>query len=194
MHYRITLAALALACAAVAIGVPGAVAEKTGLEPGTEDNGLSICEESYLALYEEAHAEFGSAAVGANVVDDGTGQHAAYDLPESLCEQKAATLDAMLHPPAPEPAPATAAAPVESGYAETTTSGASGGYSIPADIVECESGGDYSAVNPSSGAYGAYQIMPSTSAAYGCDMGSAAGQDACAAEIYADVGGSAWVC
>jgi septal ring factor EnvC (AmiA/AmiB activator) len=73
-----------------------------------------------------------------------------------------------------------------------------GPYSIPAYIVMCESGGNYSAVNPSSGAGGAYQILPSTWALYG---GQGAPQDApkaeqdrIAAEIWADSGGSAWVC
>ena len=42
-----------------------------------------------------------------------------------------------------------------------------GPYSIPAYIVMCESGGNYSAVNPSSGAGGAYQILPSTWELYG---------------------------
>jgi septal ring factor EnvC (AmiA/AmiB activator) len=73
-----------------------------------------------------------------------------------------------------------------------------GPYSIPTYIVICESGGNYGAVNPSSGAGGAYQILPSTWALYG---GQGAPQDASkeeqdriAAEIWADSGGSAWVC
>jgi peptidoglycan hydrolase CwlO-like protein len=73
-----------------------------------------------------------------------------------------------------------------------------GPYSIPAYIVMCESGGDYGAVNPSSGAGGAYQILPSTWKLYG---GKGAPQDApkeeqdrIAAEIWADSGGSAWAC
>jgi len=73
-----------------------------------------------------------------------------------------------------------------------------GPYSIPTYIVMCESGGNYSAVNPSSGAGGAYQILPSTWELYG---GQGAPQDApkaeqdrVAAEIWADSGGSAWVC
>ncbi len=73
-----------------------------------------------------------------------------------------------------------------------------GPYSIPTYIVMCESGGNYAAVNPSSGAGGAYQILPSTWALYG---GQGAPQDApkaeqdrIAAEIWADSGGSAWVC
>jgi septal ring factor EnvC (AmiA/AmiB activator) len=73
-----------------------------------------------------------------------------------------------------------------------------GPYSIPTYIVMCESGGNYSAVNPSSGAGGAYQILPSTWAAYGGQGlpqdAPKAEQDRIAAEIWADSGGSAWVC
>jgi septal ring factor EnvC (AmiA/AmiB activator) len=73
-----------------------------------------------------------------------------------------------------------------------------GPFSIPTYIVMCESGGNYGAVNPGSGAGGAYQILPSTWDLYG---GQGAPQDApkseqdrIAAEIWADSGGSAWVC
>jgi septal ring factor EnvC (AmiA/AmiB activator) len=73
-----------------------------------------------------------------------------------------------------------------------------GPYSIPTYIVMCESGGDYSAVNPSSGAGGAYQILPSTWELYGGQgepqNASKAEQDRIAAEIWADSGPSAWVC
>jgi septal ring factor EnvC (AmiA/AmiB activator) len=73
-----------------------------------------------------------------------------------------------------------------------------GPYSIPTYIVMCESGGNYHALNSSSGAGGAYQILPSTWAAYG---GQGAPQDApkeeqdrIAAEIWRDSGPSAWAC
>jgi septal ring factor EnvC (AmiA/AmiB activator) len=73
-----------------------------------------------------------------------------------------------------------------------------GPYSIPAYIVMCESGGNYSAVNSSSGAGGAYQILPSTWQLYGGtgepQNASKAEQDRIAAEIWADSGSSAWVC
>jgi septal ring factor EnvC (AmiA/AmiB activator) len=73
-----------------------------------------------------------------------------------------------------------------------------GPYSIPTYIVMCESGGDYGAVNPSSGAGGAYQILPSTWELYGGEGlpedASKAEQDRIAAEIWADSGPSAWVC
>jgi hypothetical protein len=67
-----------------------------------------------------------------------------------------------------------------------------------ASLPECtwrpESGGDYGAVNPSSGAYGKYQIIPSTWAAHcsGLDRGPA-GQERCAARVYAAQGAGAWV-
>ncbi|HEU5142646.1 MAG TPA: transglycosylase family protein, partial [Solirubrobacterales bacterium] len=73
-----------------------------------------------------------------------------------------------------------------------------GPYAIPTYIVMCESGGDYGALNPSSGAGGAYQILPSTWEAYGGKgaphEAPKAEQDRIAAEIWADSGGSAWVC
>jgi septal ring factor EnvC (AmiA/AmiB activator) len=73
-----------------------------------------------------------------------------------------------------------------------------GPYTIPTEIVMCESGGDYGAVNPSSGAGGAYQILPSTWQAYGGkgapQDAPKAEQDAIAAQIWADSGPGAWVC
>ena len=37
-----------------------------------------------------------------------------------------------------------------------------GDFAIPQGIVMCESGGNYGALNPSSGAGGAYQMLPET--------------------------------
>ena len=73
-----------------------------------------------------------------------------------------------------------------------------GNWAIPEAIVMCESGGNYSALNPTSGAGGAYQILPSTWAAYGGKgaphEASPAEQDRIAAQIWADSGPGAWVC
>lgn len=73
-----------------------------------------------------------------------------------------------------------------------------GPYSIPTYIVMCESGGNYHALNVSSGAGGAYQILPSTWAAYGGQgepqNAPRAEQDRIAAEIWRDSGPSAWSC
>ena len=73
-----------------------------------------------------------------------------------------------------------------------------GDWAIPQAIVMCESGGNYSALNPSSGAGGAYQILPSTWKAYGGKglphLASKTDQDRIAALIWRDSGPSAWVC
>lgn len=96
-------------------------------------------------------------------------------------------------------AKAAAAERISAAEAESTVERWLGGpFSIPSYIVMCESGGNYSAVNPSSGAGGAYQILPSTWELYGGDgepqNASKDEQDRIAAEIWADSGGSAWVC
>jgi peptidoglycan hydrolase CwlO-like protein len=88
---------------------------------------------------------------------------------------------------------------ISAAEAESTVERWLGGpFSIPSYIVMCESGGNYGALNPSSGAGGAYQILPSTWQLYG---GQGAPQDApkaeqdrIASEIWADSGSSAWVC
>lgn len=73
-----------------------------------------------------------------------------------------------------------------------------GPYSIPTYIVMCESGGNYAALNSSSGAGGAYQILPSTWEAYGGNglphLAPKAEQDRIAALIWANDGPGAWVC
>jgi septal ring factor EnvC (AmiA/AmiB activator) len=73
-----------------------------------------------------------------------------------------------------------------------------GPYSIPSYIVMCESGGNYGALNPSSGAGGAYQILPSTWSLYGGQglpqEAPKEEQDRIAAEIWADSGSGAWAC
>lgn len=73
-----------------------------------------------------------------------------------------------------------------------------GPYAIPTYIVMCESGGNYRALNPSSGAGGAYQIIPSTWRAYGGrglpHQASKAEQDRIAAIIWENDGPGAWSC
>jgi peptidoglycan hydrolase CwlO-like protein len=74
-----------------------------------------------------------------------------------------------------------------------------GPYSIPTYIVMCESGGNYRALNRSSMAGGAYQIIPSTWKAYGgqgpyAHLASKAEQDRIAAIIWREDGPGAWSC
>lgn len=65
---------------------------------------------------------------------------------------------------------------------------------LPSCTWAPESGGNYGAVNPSSGAYGKYQVIPSTWAAHCSDLGrDPSGQEECAARIWAAQGSGAWV-
>lgn len=88
--------------------------------------------------------------------------------------------------------------PVVRRVVQPTGGGGSGGHSgplPPAYIKQCESHGNYSARNPSSGAYGAWQVLPSTHAAVCSDLGySVWDQDECAARILRRQGLGAWVC
>lgn len=87
---------------------------------------------------------------------------------------------------------------VSAQQAQETVASWVGDYAIPSSIVSCESGGNYNAVNPSSGAGGAYQIIPSTWELYGGSgspqNASKAEQDRIAAQIWADSGSAAWEC
>lgn len=73
---------------------------------------------------------------------------------------------------------------------------AGGRWAIPASIVMCESHGNYNAVNGSSGARGAYQLLPSTYYANGGDGSwSPADQDRVAARVWAGgAGRGQWAC
>ena len=103
----------------------------------------------------------------------------------------------------PSSSPSSGRAPAaSSGPAPAAASGRapapSGGFTIPNQIVTCESGGQNLPPN-SAGASGYYQIMPGTWRQYG-GTGSAAyrapksEQDAVAHRIWQGSGPSAWVC
>lgn len=70
-----------------------------------------------------------------------------------------------------------------------------GPWAIPEYVVMCESHGDWGAVNPTSGAAGAYQLLPSTY--YGvcvtCDW-SHLDQHRAARAVWDRSDGSEWVC
>lgn len=89
-------------------------------------------------------------------------------------------------------------APAQTSSSTSVSSGYSGGgnWAIPESIVQCESGGNYSAVNPSSGARGAYQLMPQTYYSNGGDGSwSPDDQDRVAARVWAGGAGRGnWVC
>jgi hypothetical protein len=70
-----------------------------------------------------------------------------------------------------------------------------GEWAIPEYVVMCESGGDWGAVNPSSGARGPYQMLPSTYAGVCETCGwERRDQHLAAGRVWARSGGSEWVC
>jgi resuscitation-promoting factor RpfC len=89
---------------------------------------------------------------------------------------------------------ATSAGTESSAPAAASYSGAPG--SFQACVIQAESGGNASAVNPSSGAGGLYQFLPSTWQALGFSGlpqdASVAEQNAAFAKEYAESGTSAW--
>lgn len=84
--------------------------------------------------------------------------------------------------------------------AASPASAATGGTWVLAQIKACESGGSYTAVNPSSGASGAYQFLDSTwrTLPAAADYTSAAAapasiQDLAARQLYAQQGTAPWL-
>lgn len=190
---------IAVVAAALVVTVPPAAS--ADFNPAEKGDGLAAAEAIYLARYAEAHREFGSATVGANVVDDGTGQHEPYNVPDELVLEKAERLGNMLRPPPPPPEPV---------YVESTESSYSEPYveptyaPAPAPVassaggcvgMEAESGSLGYANNTNPGYIGCYQISDDHYAAGGSCEGlgtDPAGQDACAGVICSTEGAGAW--
>lgn len=147
----------------------------------------------YDTLYNRVVRLYGREEPGRQIVRDGTNHGRATDRD---VVQSIGVLRRMLAPRAQVSKLPTVTTTVAASTQTSYSSG--GGYSIPSSIVQCESGGNWSAVNPSSGAGGAYQILPSTWAAYGGtgapQDASHAEQSAIAARIMASQGPSAWTC
>jgi len=103
-------------------------------------------------------------------------------------------------PAAAPAAPVVSAAPAAS-TTETTSAAPAASYSgapgsFQACVIQAESGGNPAAVNPTSGAGGLYQFLPSTWQALGFsglpENASVAEQNAAFAKEYAQSGTSAW--
>lgn len=185
MRKRMLLIAT-LTCVAVS-SVPVATAGQTGIEPGTLDNGLHICEEQYLAIYAEAAKELGSQALGVNLVDDGALDGYIDVVSNQRACDEAEQIDLMLHPVVVEDAySGEEVAGTEYVPAEPTEVVSSGGVSNA--TVMCESGGDYG-IDTGNGYYGGYQFDTGTWDAYGdsaygeANEAPPAVQDAAAASV-----------
>jgi hypothetical protein len=119
-------------------------------------------EKRYIELREKFVKQVGLSEAGRNIVRDGYREKSGDVHEATKAEIVASTerMDASLNPP--EPASTTDTATSTTSTATTSYSGTS---SASSSTVQCESGGDYSAVNPA-GYYGAYQFDQSTWDAY----------------------------
>lgn len=151
---------------AVALFIPGVA---TGVEVGAKGNGLSYCDEQYIALYKEAD-NLGH-PLGKSAVEKGVND-------KQICRQVdklRAVVEAARVPLSVETTTPEVEAPAyDSGVGSAT--------------VMCESGGDYS-INTGNGYYGGYQFDSQTWDAYGdpayseAHLAPPAVQDAAAAAV-----------
>jgi Transglycosylase-like domain len=168
---RFLLPAGAISLAAVAPGVASA-------KPPTATHA-----HAYERAYHQVARHLGRRVPGRDIIKNSVGRGRRATDAESL--RSLHVLQNMLAPRSATPASTSASAAASS----------STGAAVPS--CASESGTDYSTgasnTNASSGATGRYQITPSTAAAYGCDLSTPSGQDACAQTIYQHQGAGAWV-
>ena len=144
----------AIATCGALMGVPVA-AQGSPTEVAPEPN--PAYEKRYLEIREKLVDRVGLHQAGRNIVTDGY-QEKDGDVHPATREEIVASTQTMrvtLNPPEPEPAAA----------AGTATTGYTGGAAASSATAQCESGGDYTAVNPA-GYYGAYQFDQQTWDAY----------------------------
>ena len=158
----------------------------------------------YKHLYHQVAAKLGRRAAGRNIVRWGALGHTATD---AEVVTSIGVLERMLVPQSAVTASATGVTSLTQASGSTTTaagvshpagatSSVSTGSSLPTCTWQPESGGNPTAVNPSSGAGGYYQITPATWAAYGGtgapQSAPMSQQTAIAQKIYQSQGPSAW--
>jgi hypothetical protein len=179
---RLIFPAGALLAVAAPAGAGAAVSGGTG--------GAELPTHAHARAYEQTYSrvahKLGRRAPGRNIVEFGVARGRAATDAEVVSSLH--VLQRMLAA-AMRPASATTTA---TSSVSVSSAGASG---VPA--CASESGTNYSTgssnTNASSGATGRYQITPGTAAAYGCDLSTPSGQDACAQTIYQHQGAGAWV-
>jgi hypothetical protein len=153
------IAAIATCAAALAAPVP-AQGSLTSVLPERHPG----YEQRYLEVRQKLVKRLGLRVAGRNIVRHGYREKDGDVHEATKAEVVASTkrMEASLNPP--EPAPTTVPAPSTS----TTTTASNPSYSsgaVASSTVQCESGGDYTAVNPA-GYYGAYQFDQQTWDAY----------------------------
>lgn len=175
----------AVAVALLFIGSPVAA------EPTIHQSKRALLEQRYEHHYWQVVRKHGRDAPGRNIVRRGFRTHGRVRRASS--REVARSIRTFKRWLAPPRAPVRASDRSPHGQ---TAAYAGGRWAIPAAIVMCESGGNYGAVNSSSGARGAYQLMPSTYYGHGGDGSwSPSDQDRVAARVWnGGAGRSQWAC
>jgi hypothetical protein len=166
-----------------------------GLVPATASAHRNGLRHNYQHGYWQAVRELGRQAPGRNIVNHGVRtRNGVREATRAEIARSIRTFRRWLAPPVAPAAPGDRAVTASGTPSSPAQQG--GRWSIPSSIVMCESGGDYNAVNSSSGARGAYQMMESTYYAYGGDGSwSPADQDRVAARVWnGGAGRSQWAC
>lgn len=156
---RMRIAAIATSVAALAAPV-AAQGSPTSVGPERQP----AYEKHYRELRKQVVKHVGLNAAGRDIVSDGFREKNG-DVHQATKAEVVASSDRMeasLNPPEPAPTSTTDTAPTDT---TTATTASYTGSSASSSTVQCESGGDYSAVNPA-GYYGAYQFDQSTWDAY----------------------------
>jgi hypothetical protein len=117
-------------------------------------------EKRYLEVRQKVIERLGLSEAGRNIVRDGYHEQDGDVHPATKAEVVGSTerMETSLNPP--EPATATSSSATTTAPTTSYSSGA-----VASSTVQCESGGDYTAVNPA-GYYGAYQFDQGTWDAY----------------------------
>jgi hypothetical protein len=155
-------AAVALLVPAVAGAQQGGNGNGNGSQAGNGgERGERPYEREYLDVRRDFVADFGRKEAGRNIV-----RHGYNDPDEGVRDARRGEVirstERMRDAIAPAAAPASErTAPAEPAAAPSTAG-------APTSVIECESGGDYGAVNPA-GYYGAYQFDQQTWDAYAPD-------------------------
>jgi hypothetical protein len=178
---RLTLAA----SLTLAVFVPAAAAKPVSPQHARQ----------YAQLYHKVAAKLGRRAPGRNIVRWGPAR--GKRVADAQVLASIAVLDRMLAPPpGVTPAAGTQVNSPVTAVSQAVASAAPTASSLPACTWQAESGGNPGAVNPTSGAGGYYQIMPSTWAAYGGSGSPQSApmseQTAIAQKIYQSQGPGAW--
>ena len=158
MRKRIAAAA---ACAAAVAAPVAAQASPKAILPERHP----VYEKRYLEVRGKLVERLGLREAGRNIVRDGYLEKDGDVHPATKSEVAASTerMEASLNPPGQATETATSTSTTTTAPATASTSYSSG--AAASSTVQCESGGDYTAVNPA-GYYGAYQFDQQTWDAY----------------------------